>query len=157
MGVFIMKKIKLTQGKFALVDDEDFEYLNKYKWFCLNKRYACTNKNVNKKRNAILMHRLIMNLTDRKIEVDHKDHNGLNNQKNNLRKCTHQENLKNRLACGKSKYLGVSVCANRYLGFIKSNNKTIYLGIHKTEMEAAKAYDAKAKELHGEFANLNFK
>jgi hypothetical protein len=89
-----MKEIKLTQGQVALVDDEDFEKINQFKWFAAKKGktfYATRNITVNGKRKSALMHWYIM---DGK-SIDHIDRNGCNNCRNNLRFCTHQENQMN--------------------------------------------------------------
>ena len=93
--------------------------------------------------------------------VDHIDHNGLNNQKYNLRIATHSQNCQNRRPCknSSSKYRGV--CWHKknkkWTAHIKIDKKTIYLGIFESEEDAAMAYDAKAKELHGEWTYLNFR
>jgi len=154
-----MKKIKLSRGEFVLVDDEDYDYLNQFKWHTLRTKYAkyaTTHKNGKKP----LMHRMILNAKDGE-EVDHKDHNGLNNQRNNIRICTSSQNKANRTPCGKSKYLGVWFRYKNNKKYIKSSIRKhgIYydLGTFCTEEKAAKAYDDMAIKLHGEFANLNFK
>ena len=104
-----MKEIPLTQGYVALIDDEDYELVSKYKWHvrvCNTNKYA--NSNVQKKRTTMSMHRLIMGFPVG-LQIDHCDHNGLNNQKSNLRVCTKDENNRNRII-GKnksSKYKGV--------------------------------------------------
>ena len=85
-----MKEIKLTQGKVALVDDEDFDMLNQYTWY--GDKYAQTTI----ERKSVQMHRLIMK-TPRWMVVDHIDHNGLNNQKSNLRNCSQSANCKNKI------------------------------------------------------------
>lgn len=159
-----MKEIQLTQSKVALVDDEDFEYLNQFKWHarkCGNSFYARKNIGTieNANRGTHLMHRIIMNATDPQICVDHKDGNGLNNQKSNLRICNHQQNNMNQrhIQNGSSIYKGV--CWHKEAKKWVSNihfNKMIYLGLFDNETEAAKAYDQKAIELFGEFARLNF-
>jgi hypothetical protein len=159
-----MEQIKLTQGQFALVDDEDFDYLNQWKWHVLKCKYSyyvIRSEQRNNKVTYILMHRIITNAIKEK-EVDHIDLNGLNNQKINLRVCSRQENRWNRRPYGKYKYTGVHSTTNKYgskyiVASIRKNGKSIYLGIFKTEEEAARAYDKKAKEFYGEFANLNFK
>lgn len=157
-----MKEIQLSQDKVALVDDEDYDWLNQWKW------YICTQKKTSyvlriKERKTILMHRQIMNAQKGEL-IDHKDGNGLNNQKSNLRKCTRSQNNANRHSFGSSKYLGVCKATHTDNGKIyiywhaniKKNQEPICLGIFKSEIDAAKAYDKKAKELHGEFARLNF-
>jgi hypothetical protein len=110
------------------------------------------------KRQAFYMHREIMNTTSN-MQVDHIDHNTLNNQKSNLRICTHQQNQMNRIPWGSSEFLGVSFRKERncYSAKIMLNQKSINIGHFKIEEDAARAYDIKAKELFGEFANLNFK
>ena len=162
-----MKEIKLTQGKITLVDDEDYEYLNQFKWYVFKKGhtyYVARQKSINGVTKTILMHRLIIN-TPNNMMTDHIDHNGLNNQKYNLRICTNGQNLMNRNPYGASKYLGVYflklVKKTREYIYIHAgitvNKKTIHLGRFKTEEAAARAYDKAAKQYHGDFANLNFK
>jgi hypothetical protein len=160
-----MKTIQLTQGKVALVDDEDFEWLSQWKWH-LNKKgnskeYATRKER--KTRRTIAMHRFILRLVwGDGIEGDHKDGNGLNNCKNNLRKCTSLQNHYNMKKINKicsSKYKGVSWNKKRKhweSGIRPITNKRLFLGYFDTEIGAAMAYDAKAKELFGEFACLNF-
>lgn len=103
------------------------------------------------------MHRQILGLTDPKIFTDHKDHNGLNNQRSNLRIATHGQNMANKSPSGKSKYMGVSWNKNdkKWRSQIRKNRVTIYLGSYINEIDAAIAYNNKAVEVHGEFANLN--
>ncbi len=154
-----MKEIQLTQGKVAIVDDADFEFLNQWKWcaWCANKStnvfYA---KRTNK---GILMHRVIMAITNPEILIDHKDLNGLNNQRNNLRTCTRGQNSMNRSSKknSTSKYLGVSFDkrTKKWVVQIDHNSKHYFAGRFAIETEAALAYNKKAIELHGEFANLN--
>ena len=101
------------------------------------------------------MHRVIMN-TPVGMETDHRDHNGLNNQKYNMRICTIAQNNYNRIPYGWSKYLGVSHIEGHPIAQIRKERKLFYLGFFKTEEDAAHAYDKKAIEFFGEFANLNF-
>lgn len=164
-----MKKIKLTQNKFTIVDDEDFDWLNQYKWYALkapNTYYAVRNFTVLKnKRKKIYVHRLILEKNiKRKLEVweciDHINDNGLDNRKLNLRICNNQQNQFNsrKQKNTTSKYKGV-LWHNRdkkWMSYIYYNNKSKYLGYYSSEVEAAKIYDKTAKELFGEFARLNF-
>ncbi len=155
-----MKEIPLSQGKVALVDDEDYDYLMQWKWHVLKKKntyYAVrlTYEGNGKKRNSVRMHRLIMN-TPPNMEVDHKDHNGLNCQKYNLRNCTIKQNRRNKKASGRSRYIGVSINKRGYItSRIEKDNIHFYLGSFKTEEDAAMVYNKKAIELFGEFANIN--
>lgn len=158
-----MKKIKLSQGKVTLVDDEDFEYLNQFKWCAMkgNSTFYVirhTSQKNELKKECLLLHRVIMN-APKGVEVDHIDHNGLNNQKYNLRLCTNSQNHMNRISHGKSKYLGVSFHTSRkYIrAVITIKSKHQHIGYFKTEKEAALAYDKAALKYFGEFANLNFK
>jgi hypothetical protein len=167
-----MKKIKLSQtgkykGKYAaIVDDEDYEYLNQWKWFIVKSRntyYARRNiKDKNGKILVLNMHRVIMNAS-KLMQVDHFDHNGLNNQKHNLKLCTNSENQMNREGWGKKRYKGVSVKISYYKGKeyaqirarITVSGKNIHLGNFNTEAEAALAYNNAALKYHKQFARLN--
>lgn len=153
-----MKKIKLSQGKFALVDDEDYEYLNQWKWYAQkvkNTFYAIRTDRTSGKRKTIRMHRIIMN-TPEKMETDHKDHFGLNNQKYNLRNCTKHQNSMNKKLYEKtsSKYKGVSWYPRyqKWIAYITLNRKRKFLGYFSSEKEAGIYRKNKAKELFGEFA-----
>lgn len=159
-----MKEIQLTKGKVALVDDEDYDKLSNYKWFShkgYSTYYAFRNSSAKggKKRTFILMHREILGLTNPTVLCDHKDHNGLNNQRWNLRSATKSENNSNRRPTENrtSKYLGVSWNRkkNKWVAQITSNRKKIWIGACENECEAALAYNEKAIELHGQFAKLN--
>ena len=156
-----MKEIKLTQGFVALVDDEDYKELNQFKWHVTKigrTYYAVRNNRISKgKREILRMHRIILGVTDRKIKIDHKDNNGLNNQNENLRLASQAQNCRNKvLRIGtSSKYKGVSKHQGKYQANIGFNYKLIYLGIYDNEIDAAIAYNNKAAELFGEFAKLN--
>ena len=101
-----MKTIQLTQGKVAIVDDADFDWLNQVKWYAKitgngTRIYAARFKRINGEPNTIYMHRAIMagDLDHTDLdgkEVDHKNRNTLDNRRENLRACSKQENLKNR-------------------------------------------------------------
>jgi len=159
-----VKLIPLTQGQFAIVDDTDFELLNRRKWTLLTtksgKYYAHRKQRMGKDSQCILMHRFILDAPQNKV-VDHIDNNGLNNQRNNIRIATHQQNLMNQKKSvpHSSRYKGVSLykANGRWTAQLSLNNKTHHLGYFKTEIEAARAYDVKARECFGEFANTNTK
>lgn len=149
----------------AIVDDGDFEFLNQWKWKAVTARdtwYATRTHWPNGKHakcETVIMHRLIMGITDRNVICDHKDHNGLNNQKANLRTCTKKQNVYNTKSRkgSSSKYLGVSwkKKINKWQVLIQKDGNFKYLGVYKDEIEAAKAYNKEAAILFGEFANLN--
>lgn len=159
-----MKEIKLTQGMFAMVDDDDFEKLNNFKWFAHksgNAFYAETRIGDGYKKQKVLkMHRFIMNLNKEKLVVDHRDMNGLNNTKENLRVCTRSQNAMNKKSQqgSFSKYKGVSYHKRnkKFQAEITINSKKKYIGNYHKDVDAAIAYDNKAVEFFGEFAVLNF-
>ena len=148
-----MKEIQLSQGKVALVDDSDFDWLNQFKWYA--NKFGGKSWYAVRSRDKVLMHKLI--LTDGM--VDHEDRNGLNNQRHNLRYASKKQNAANSTITGKfsSKYRGVyklKTC-ERWEAYIHLDNKKKSLGLFKTEIDAALAYNNAAKEYFGEFANPN--
>lgn len=155
-----MKKIQLTQGKIALVDDCDFEELSKYNW-CVSERYntSYAKRGFGKPHRTLLMHRVIMN-AKKGQEIDHRDGNGLNNQKENLRFCNHSENLYNQsLQKGKSsQFKGVywQKENKNWVSRLKINGRNISLGSFENEISAAKAYDYAAIKHFGEYSRPNF-
>jgi len=157
----MMKKIPLTQGKFAIVDAEDFEWLSQHKWSTAkrgNMFYAATTVRVNGRAYYILMHRLILGLGSDQL-TDHKDRNGLNNRKTNLRVATNSQNQRNSPSrAGTSKFRGVRWHKDRkrWQTTIQKNRKKMHLGYFESEKEAALKYDEIAKKIFGEFAFLNF-
>jgi hypothetical protein len=161
-------EIPLSKGKVAIVDPDDYEELSKHKWHTMVGKYTCyavRSVREGKKKNMVSMHRQIHGLLkgDKRL-VDHRNHNGLDNRRSNTRVCGKSENAMN--SAGRkgtaSKYKGV--CVGRWgkrwqakiNTIVDGKRKYLYLGTHETEEEAARAYDNKAKELHGEFALLNF-
>ena len=150
-----MKKIKLTQGKYALVDNSDYEQLIPYNWSTRRIKQCFYAFNFQ----AGYMHRFILELTDGNVHVDHKDGDGLNNQRNNIRTCTHVQNCNNKKSQinSSSKYLGVSWDAgkNKWRSQIKVNGKIKYLGAYTSEIEGAIIYNITSRRYRGEFAGTN--
>lgn len=137
----------------AIIDQDDYKKVKNYKWY-LNKQGMVFNKTLNS------LSRFIMNATNRNLDVDHKNHNRLDNRKENLRICTRSQNSANtRIRSNNtSGYKGVSwnTTAKKWVANIWSHNKCIYLGYFKEKEEAAMIYDKAAIKYHGEFACLNF-
>ena len=158
-----MKYIPLTQGKFACVDDADYEWLNQYKWHAQkdgNTWYAV--RHITKpdgKRQAVMMHRFILGLKPSEL-TDHRNHNGLHNWQDNLRICNHSQNKQNSnpQKNGSSKYKGVywKKSIHKWGTQIMKKGKNYHLGYFTSEIEAAKAYDIAAVKYFGEFASINF-
>ncbi len=158
-----MREIKLTQGKTAFIDDDDFEKLSKFKW-CYSKS---TGYAVRKGRKAsgeprtVHMHRYIVLHENRYVdEVDHINGNKLDNRKCNLRTATCQKNAFNRKkpnVNSTSKYKGVLKRKNstKWEARLKINNKAIYLGKFADEVDAALAYNSAALKYYGPYARLN--
>jgi len=163
---YAFRKIPLTQDKYAIVDPERHEELSKYNWFAIRSergyyalRMTKAKRGSGVKQNAVRMHRVILKPPKDRI-IDHINHNGLDNRMANLRLATMQQNMWNkRKQRGNysSQYKGVnwSKNENKWVSRITCNGKTISLGYFDDEKEAAKAYDAKAKELFGEYAAPN--
>ena len=137
-----------------MVDDVDFEWLSKFKWQANVRR--CT---VYAASSVGTMHRMIMGVSDRATYVDHADGNGLNNTRQNLRLCTHQQNLFNMggNANTSSVFKGVSwsVARGMWVSQIVVGGKNKNIGSFKNEKDAARAYNQFAKDHHGEYARLN--
>ncbi|HDZ13321.1 hypothetical protein LCGC14_1284510 [marine sediment metagenome] len=157
-----MKRIPLTQGQFALVDDEDYEELSKHKW-CLRQKgdglfYAGRNNWHDKKSHSITIHQQLMNLPENH-EIDHRDGNGLDNRRSNLRVCTHRQNLQNqkRQKNNKCGFKGVhwNNSSKKWRAKIFVNGKNIHLGVFFCLIQAAKAYNKAAVRYFGEFARVN--
>lgn len=154
--------------KEVLVDDEDYDLLSLHQWTIVKKEtdnsFYCKRNSrrdpVTNKQKSIIMHRVIMNITDPKVMIDHKDHNGLNNQKSNLRPCNSAQNGANRLKNknASSKFFGVcySKKLKKWNAFLQIKRGNANLGYFQNEEDAARHRDKIAKEKFGEFAILNF-
>lgn len=159
-----MKTIPLTQGKIALVSDADYSGLSQFKWYAYKnskaKRsswYARRQVGPKGKQKTVLMHRQILGFP--KSEVDHKDRDGLNNQRSNLRLASDSNQMSNRLGSNrmaKSGFRGVCAHRRRFQVSIKVKGKSFYLGTFQSPKAAAEIYDLAAKRVFGQFAVLNF-
>ena len=164
-----VKQIPVTNREekelYAMVDDEDFERLERCRWYLSMGRYAVTTFKSPRKNGEscsihLRMHRLIMN-TPRELDVDHINGNGLDNRKVNLRNCTMSQNKMNSRAklVGKTSiYKGVYFDkeVNKFRAYIGLAGKNTYVGISKSQIVAAKMYDEAAIRYFGEFARPNF-
>lgn len=151
-----MAVIELSKGLVTHVDDEDLPLIRQYSWHAQYSKhtktfYARTWGDGTGKR--YLLHRLLMNVEDPNIFVDHRDLNTLNNRKENLRVCSRSQNGMNRCAPSNSTTgaKGVWKRGSVYRAMIRMNGKRIHLGYFRTIEEAAKVYDDAAKKIAGEF------
>jgi hypothetical protein len=155
-----MKRIPLSQGKFALVDDDDFEWLNQWKWrLDLKGGYAVRNVRMGKRIPRIYMHKLILN-PPKGLFTDHINHDKLDNRRSNLRMCTTSQNGANRLKQTKvssSKFKGVTWHKRDgvWQVMLRKNGRAIFIGYFGNEEEAAMKYNEFAIKEFGEFAKLN--
>lgn len=156
------KRIPLTQGKFAIVDDEDYEWLNQWKWYyspSLHTGYAVRGVYARDKcTTTTRMHRQILNLSLPKQYADHINGNGLDNRRQNLRVVSPQQNAINtrKRHSATSKYKGVSLLPSKeWKAAIILSGESLYLGSFQNELDAARAYDSAAHHFHGDLVHLN--
>lgn len=155
------KAIPLSNGMVAIVDDQDYEKLNRWTWRYQagsNTGYAIRTEVVNGTKTTIRMHRLVMGAPFG-VLVDHRDGNGLNNQRDNLRLCGALGNARNTAAKGgSSRYKGVSwsKATRAWKVLICANRIKLYFGVFADEEFAARVHDAAVARYHGEYARLNF-
>lgn len=159
-----MKMIPLTQGKFAIVDDADYEKVRGFRWYAQKAgRSFYAQRNVllaDGKRALLLLHRFLTNCPP-ELEVNHINGDGLDNGRENLQVCTHQQNqfaYRRKKKSASSEYRGVNWYprTKRWVARIRHNDTVIHLGYFGSEEAAARAYDSVAKKLFGEFACPNF-
>lgn len=167
-GFVMSKRIPLTQGQFAIVDDEDHEWLDHWKWYCISyrdRRYAVRSHwdKAKKTRERIRMANAVMErLLGRNLAgliTDHISGDGLDNRRCNLRRCTNKQNGRNRrkLCNSSSRYKGVRRAKGQrnWRAGIRIDGDWIELGSFETEIEAARVYNRFALKHFGEFSRLN--
>jgi hypothetical protein len=145
-----VKQIPLKHGLFALVDDDMYDYLIQWNWRAERGEYAIRTEH----RKRVWMHRVITNAPEG-MEVDHRDGNGLNNRRGNLRICTKSQNMHNtpKRKDGKNKYRGVHFRSDigKYEARISVDKSRYYLGVYDTAEDAAEVYNKVSKKYLGEF------
>ena len=150
-------------GRVALVDDEDYDLVMQYRWNVheCNRSSPCGPYAVTHgprspgNRPTIRMHNLIIGFSF----VDHINHDGLDNRRENLRSASNQDNNRNRrkVMRGHSQFKGVTRAhKTRWTARIRVNGRSVWLGYFRSEVDAALAYDAAARKYFGEFAYPNF-
>ena len=148
-----MKRLKLSKGKEALVDDDVYVWASEFKWH-FNGRYAARNTSRREKHTTVYLHRVILPGAK---EVDHVNGDPLDNRRENLRACTHQQNLRNQKA--RKRTAGGSLKGahfkkgnkNPWVARITVDGTSIHLGSFDSEQKAHEAYINKAKQIHGQF------
>jgi hypothetical protein len=153
-------ELALPDGSYAQFDGADFDLVASRKWHRRRgKNGVCYVASYEPGNKSIFLHRFLMN-PEPGMVVDHRNSDGLDNRRSNLRICTPAENARNNRGRKNSHSIYKGVTRNRrggkWCAFIKDNGKRTYQGSFDTEVEAAKAYDAAALRLYGEFARLNF-
>jgi hypothetical protein len=157
-----MNTIKLRNGLDVFIDEDDYDNVKRYRWNLKSNgdtcKYAVTYIYGNNKQKVLRMHRLIMNPAEGE-EIDHINGNGLDNRKCNLRIASAWQNNMNvrKNKVNTSGFKGVDKSLKKWKARIQYGRKRIHIGTYNNKIDAAKAYDKKARELFGEFANLNFK
>lgn len=151
-------EVPLTNGGSTIVDCEEYARVIQYKWYRFDTKRTSYARQTSHKYGKLFLHQFLLGFDQ---ELDHIDGNGLNNQKSNLRKLTHQQNTfgqRKRLGEHTSIYKGVYWGGGKkkpWRAQICINGKSKYLGSFETEWEAAEVYDNYAQEIFGEFARKN--
>lgn len=159
------RTIELTRGYVTVVDDEDYEYLNQFCWNAQGRNqgryiYAASRFKTSPVDKFVMMHRLIMGVVEcgQALHIDHRNHDTLDNRRENLRVATSSQNQGNgRYSYGRSQYRGVywDGVRRRWRAQISIANRMRRLGSFESESDAAAAYNEAAVEHFGEFARLN--
>jgi len=152
--------ITLTQGQFAIVDAADYEWLNQWKWFAhYSKKHDKWYAHRTVHNTTQMMHRVILGLTDSKVIGEHRDNNGLNNSRSNLRPATQSENIRNSklYSTNTSGFKGVSQVkkTGKWRAMICANHRNKFLGSFSDKEDAARAYNEAALKYYGEFARFD--
>lgn len=146
-----MKQIELSQNKYAIIDDEDFDEISKYKWHFSHGRYAFTNLHIDGiGKRPVSMHRMLMGYPKHPYEIDHINRDGLDNRRCNLRIVTAKENQKNRKLPknNSSGVQGVNFLKrlNKWVAYVYVSNKRIHLGVFEQKDDAISARKLAEKE-----------
>lgn len=157
-----MIEVPLSQGLIAVIDDADLAIIEPHRWCATvdrsgrtERRYALTNiVKPDGKRSMLKMHRLIIGAQPGQL-IDHVDHDGLNNQRHNLRFATTSQNGGNARSAEGYKGVGWHVPCHRWRAYIEVDRRLRHLGLFADPWDAAQAYNAAAREAWGEFAYLN--
>lgn len=158
--------IPLTQGQVCLVDIEDLPRLQHHKWYAAKANHGSRAETFYVRAKiagkSVPLHRFLLDVTDPNLTVDHKNHDTLDNRKENLRLVDRNQSMQNRRGWYNKgnrdgiPYKGVYRTGQRFRSVIKKNKQIYDLGRFDTPEEAARAYDEMAIKLHGEFAVINF-
>jgi hypothetical protein len=157
-------RLKMPCGREVLLDRSDLERVSELKWsLTWNAKHGFTpipyvqaTDYRGGKGKKVYLHRLVMDAKPGQV-IDHIDGNTLDNRRRNLRVATRSQNAQNRRAVGRSGYLGVEVHEGGFVARTQHKGVRHYIGLFKTAEDAARAYDKKALELHGDGARLNFR
>jgi len=153
-----VKQIQLTQGRVAIVDDQDYERVAAFRWCAKHDKHTWYAIRCGTGNTTVWLHRFILNAT-KGVQVDHANGNGLDNRRGNLRICSHTDNARNRQkqTGTSSRFKGVSwrKARSKWVARIEVNQRSLHLGYFASEELAAASYNAAAAMYFGEFARLN--